>query len=100
MPVYAIISYDIEDNDAYQAYAPGVIPLLQKHGAEVVVADYDARRLEGDKHGVYVVLRFPSEDAARAWHGDPAYEEVRNIRLTSCTNNSIVITSEFEAASD
>ena len=47
MPVYFIVSYDIEDPEAYERYVPGVVPLLQKHGAEILVADYEATTVEG-----------------------------------------------------
>ena len=53
---------------------PGVLALLQKHGAEIVVADFDVRSLEGDRRSVYVVLKFASEKAALGWYNDPAYE--------------------------
>ena len=51
--------------------APGVIPLLQKHGVEILVADYEPKTLEGESRGVNVVLRFESEEAAMAWYHDP-----------------------------
>jgi uncharacterized protein (DUF1330 family) len=47
MSVYVIASYDIVDPKGYEGYVPGVMPLLQKHGAEVLAADYEAKALEG-----------------------------------------------------
>jgi len=72
-----------------------VVPLLEKHGAEILVADYDARALEGDKRSVYVVLRFESEEAALGWYDDPAYDPVRKIRLGSCDMNSLALARQF-----
>jgi len=95
MAAYIICSYDIVDPKGYQAYLPGVGPLLQKHGAEVLVADYDAKPLEGEKRGVYVVLRFESEEAALGWYNDPAYVTVRKIRLDSSRNGSMVLASQW-----
>ena len=95
MPAYIIVSYDIVDSEGYESYVPGVLPLLKKHGAEILVADYDAQCLEGEKRSVYVVLRFDSEEAARAWYNDSAYEPVRKIRLGSCNNNNLVIAKQF-----
>ena len=90
-----IVSYDVVDAKKYEGYVPGVLPLLTKHGAEVVVADYDVRVLEGEKRGVYVVLRFPSEEAAMGFYDDPDYEPVRKIRLESTANGNFVMASEF-----
>lgn len=95
MSAYIIVSYDIVDPEGYEGYVPGVVPLLEKHGAEIVVAEFDAKPLEGDKRGVYVVLRFESEEAALGWYHDPAYEPVRKIRLTSCDNNNMVLARQF-----
>lgn len=95
MAAYVIISYDVIDPEGYEGYVPGVLPLLEKHGAEILVAEFDAQPLEGSKRSVYAVLRFPSEEAARNWHGDPDYEPVRKIRLDSCANNSLVLAKTF-----
>jgi uncharacterized protein (DUF1330 family) len=92
---YIIASYDIVDADKYKDYVPGVVPILQKHGAEVLVADSDARALEGEKRSVYVVLRFESEEAALNWYNDPDYEPVRKIRLDSSANGNAVLVSQF-----
>jgi uncharacterized protein (DUF1330 family) len=65
MSVYVTATYDILDPEGYQGYPPGVLPLLQKHGAQVLAADFGAQALEGQARGVNVLLRFPSEQAAR-----------------------------------
>jgi len=91
MSAYVLISYDIVERTAYEPYLAGVVPLLNKHGAEIVVADFEAKPLEGDARGVYVVLRFPSEEAARAWHADPDYEPVKQLRFDTCKNHNMVI---------
>ncbi len=95
MAAYIIASYDIVDPEAYQAYVSGVVPLLQKHGAEVLVAERGAQPLEGQKRSVYVVLRFESEEAALGWYNDPAYKPLRAIRLGSSENGSLVLAKQF-----
>ena len=95
MSVYVIVSYDIADPKAYESYVPGVLPLLQKHGAEILVADFEAKAIEGEKRGVYVVLRFESEEAAMNWYNDPDYEPVKKIRLDSTANGTAVLSPQF-----
>jgi uncharacterized protein (DUF1330 family) len=92
---YIIATYDIADANGYEGYVPGVVPLLQKHGAEILVADYDFRALEGEKRSVCVVLRFTSEEAALAWYDDPAYQPVKKIRLDSCRNGNLFLAKQF-----
>lgn len=96
MSVYVIVTYDIVDPKGYEGYVPGVLPLLQKHGAEILVADYEAKALEGRAPGVNVVLKFHSEEAARNWYNDADYGPVKQIRLNSTKNGSIVLTKKFE----
>jgi len=91
MVAYVIVSYDITDRKAYEPYVPGVVPLIKKHGGEIVVGEFAAEPLEGDPHNVYVVLKFPSEQAARAWYADPAYAPLKAIRFAACRNNNMVI---------
>lgn len=95
MSVYVIASYDIVDLNEYQGYVPGVLPLLQKHVAQILAADFGAVALEGQARGVNVVLRFASEQAARAWYDDAEYGPVKQIRLRSTGNGSIVMLQEF-----
>jgi len=92
---YVLGSYDIVDPDGYEGYVPGVLPLLEKHGAEVLVAEFDARALEGQKRSVYCVLRFESEEAALRWYEDPAYEPIRQLRVGSSSNGSMMLAREF-----
>jgi len=95
MAAYVIASYDITDPKGYEPYVPGVVPLLAKHGAEILVADYDLKALEGERRSVIVVLRFASEEAALAWYNDPAYAPVRKIRLDASRNGSLVLAKGF-----
>ena len=95
MSAYILASYDVVDPGKYKDYVPGVMPLLTKHGAEVLVADSDARALEGDRRGVYVVLRFASEAAALAWYNDPDYAPVRKLRLDASANGNMVLAKGF-----
>ena len=95
MSVYVIARYDIAAPKEYEGYVPGVLPLLQKHGAEILVADYEAKGLEGRPSGVNVVLKFESEEAARNWYDDPAYGPVKQIRLNATKNGVVVLAKQF-----
>ncbi len=95
MPAYVIVSYDIVDRRAFEPYVPGVMPLLRKHGGEVLVGDFQADALEGRAAGVNVVLRFDSEEAVRNWYNDPEYQPVKQIRLNSTKNTVAVLAKAF-----
>lgn len=96
MSVYVIAIYDIKDQESYNKYLRGVGEVVEKHNGDLLVADFDARRLEGEKRDVYVVLRFESEDAAMGWYDDPAYKPLRDIRLSATENVSTVLAKQVE----
>ena len=100
MSAYVIASYDIVDPDGFAQYVPGVLPLLEKHGGEIVVADREARALEGPGRTIEVVVRFPSTEAAMAWYEDPDYAPLRQLRFDTCTANRLVVASEFVPPED
>ncbi len=95
MAVYFIVSYDIDDAEGYGGYVAAVMPLLQKHGGEGVVADAEAKSVEGAARMSNVVLRFESEEKAMAWYDDPDYEPLRQIRLDATSNGMMVLAKEF-----
>ena len=83
MSAYILVKYDVVDPDTYQSYVEGVIPLLAKHGAEILVVEQDAMELEGEKQGTYIVLKFESEESALAWYSDPDYAPVKKLRFAA-----------------
>lgn len=90
MAFYAICTYDIADAKAYEPYVPAVLPILARHGGEVLAADFSATAVEGQAPTVQVILRFESEAAARRWYDDPEYTRVKQIRLGATTNSALV----------
>ena len=98
MQTYVICSYDIANAEGYKPYVPSVTPLLQKHGAEIIAADFSAKVVEGPASSVQVILKFPSEEDAERWYNDPEYVEVRKIRLTTTKNGSLVFVKQSGSA--
>lgn len=86
-PCFMLAQIDVPDLERYRAeYATHVVPLIHKHGGEVLVASTEAVALEGAWPGTWtVVLRFPSREQARAWYEDPAYASLKHARLTTLT---------------
>ena len=96
MSAYLIANYKLTNPTAYQGYVPAVMPTLQAHGAEVLIADYESEAVEGAPHNVTIVLRFPSKEAARAWYGSPEYQAIIHLR-TDNTDGFVVFADHFTA---
>jgi uncharacterized protein (DUF1330 family) len=96
MSAYYILTQTVTDLEKYaQEYIAKVIPLLVKYGAEVLVADMQAKPLQGDPAKGVVVVRFPSEQALEGFLRDPEYQPVFKVRLSLTTNAHAVMAPEF-----
>lgn len=97
MSAYVIVSYDIVDPEEYGSDVPAVMPLLAKHGAEVLMGSFDGETLEGEARGGHVVVRFATKEGALGWHGDPADGPVKQIRLNRTAYRRVPLVAGFEA---
>jgi uncharacterized protein (DUF1330 family)/catechol 2,3-dioxygenase-like lactoylglutathione lyase family enzyme len=94
-PTYYIGSYDIDDPKRFQSYPPLVLALLPKYGGEVLVSDMEAYAVEGKARTMNAIIRFPSKEAVLSLYNDPAYEEAKRIRQSSCSNITMVFAKQF-----
>lgn len=96
MSVYFVITYDIENKEEYRKYNPGsnhiTAQTVMNHGGEIIAAGDDCIQLQGKKCDMKVIIKFPSSDAAKAWHDDPEYAAAKAIRVGATTNiNAFII---------
>ncbi len=99
MAAYLVLMQEVDDVDRYRSeYVPGVVPLLQKHGAELVVAGFDAKPAEGEPPNSTVVIRFADADAAWGFLNDPGYQPLKEIRLSTTSRGQMVVATEFTRA--
>ena len=94
---YVIFQEEITDLERYlNEYLPTAAERIEKHEGTVLANTTDPEVLEGEwDHSRTVVVEFPSVEAARAWYTDPAYEEVKPIRIDSSEYANAVICPEF-----
>jgi uncharacterized protein (DUF1330 family) len=81
MSVYVIGHITIKDALKWASYRGQVPATLEPFGAELV---FRGRRIEvfdgKHAHTDVVVIRFPDEEAARAWHESAAYQTLVPLR--------------------
>ncbi len=96
MSAYYILTQTVTDLEKYaQEYIAKVIPFLVKYGADVLVADMQAKPLQGDPAKGVVVVRFPSEQALEGFLRDPDYQPIFKVRLSLTKNAHAVMAPEF-----
>jgi uncharacterized protein (DUF1330 family) len=96
MAVYFVLMQQVDDIDRYRnEYVPRVMPFLEKHGGEVLVAGFDAEAAEGEPPNSTVVLRFSDAAAARGFLDDPDYQPVKALRYSITSRGQAVVVPEF-----
>ena len=99
MAAYFVLMQHVDDVDRYRTeYIPGVRPFLERYGAEVLVAGFEAEAAEGAPPNSTVVLRFPDAEAAWGLLNDPEYQPVRELRHSITSRGQAVVVAEFMPA--
>lgn len=81
-PAYILANLVVQDPAQYRTYEKGIFPILKRFNGELVTYDDTPDTLEGDspRPGRVILLRFPSEEQARAWYTDPGYQKLSGHR--------------------
>lgn len=92
MPAYVVATIDaITDAEAYAKYVAQVEATLLPFGGRFLARVPGPHALEGTAPSRAVVLGFPSEAEARAWHASPAYQPVMKLRQRASTATLLVL---------
>lgn len=95
MAAYLVANFELTNPSGYKSYVAAVLPTLEKHGGEVLVADYESESLEGESGTVTVVIRFASREALNGWYQSPEYRTIIHLR-TDNSEGIVVAASEFD----
>jgi uncharacterized protein (DUF1330 family) len=87
MAEYLVANFELTNPKGYKAYVPAVLPTLEAHNGEILVAEYESEPLEGNPGSVTVVIKFESKQALSTWYNSPEYQKIIGLR----TDNSEVI---------
>jgi uncharacterized protein (DUF1330 family) len=99
MAAYFVLMQQVDDTDRYRdEYVPRVMPFLEKHGGEVLVAGLEAEAAEGEPPNSTIVLRFPDAEAAWGFVNDPDYKPVKELRYSITSRGQAVVVPEFTPA--
>ena len=93
MKAYAIGSVQMRNDSWVQEYAAKTEAIVARHGGRYLVRGVNAEQLEGalPLPHVMVVIEFPSMAHARAWHSDPEYAPLIQLRQTGCDIELILV---------
>ena len=82
VPVFVVANGVITDAEEYQRYEKQVVPMIRRYQGEVIAFDKSFVTLEGESppQGQLVILKFPSEELAKAWYADKDYQKIAEHR--------------------
>jgi uncharacterized protein (DUF1330 family) len=95
MAEYLVANFELTNSEGYKAYVPAVVPTLQAHGAEILVAEYESEALEGEPGSITVVIKFASKEALNGWYNSPEYQRIIHLR-TDNSKGIAVSAGEFD----
>ena len=92
MSAYVVVQEDIRDEAMFDQYRKQVMPTISAHGGRFIVRGGKLTVLEGEwPMPRFVILEFPSRQAAETWYRSPEYQEILPLRLKSGTGNLIIV---------
>ena len=102
MKAYIVVDVNIHDPDSYERYKTLTPASLVPFGGKFVVRGAKTTTLEGTwTPGRFVMLEFPSGDAARAWWSSAEYAPAKKLRQSASTTQMILVEGPpFDPATD
>ncbi|MGH6627579.1 MAG: DUF1330 domain-containing protein [Burkholderiaceae bacterium] len=92
MSGYIIAHVSVSNPAQYEDYKKWSSAAMQAHGAEVCVRGGKVEVLEGDwVPERLVILKFPSFEAAKAFHASPEYGKARAARQGAAVMRMVVV---------
>lgn len=93
MAAYILFEIDITDPSWAEEYSEKVGPTVARHGGKLIIRTTEPVRLEGSRGlpTVVVVLEFPTREAAQAWHSDPEYQPLIELRNTGSSAEAMLV---------
>lgn len=82
-PAYIMVQMKVDSlEELNQRYAQFAIPILMKHGGQMIAGTPAPMVKEGDWNGNWAaVLQFPSMEAAEGWYNSEEYQPYKNLRI-------------------
>ena len=102
MAAYLVVEFEVTDPEAYARYRPAAQAALAKLGAggRVIIrgGSDGAGATESVEGGWlperFVVVEFPTMEAAKAFYYSPEYQEALRLRLGSSRSKAILVEGE------
>jgi uncharacterized protein (DUF1330 family) len=95
VPAYVLaLIQSIHDPETYKQYVAQVQATLDPFGGRFLARKPDPAVLEGGPApSRAIIMEFPSEEKARAWHASPSYQPVMKLRQGASKGTLLLLPS-------
>lgn len=90
MPGYVVVNVEVTDPQGYEEYKSLASALIAEHGGRYLARGGEAAAVEGDWLPRFVVVEFPSYEAAQRFYHSPGYRAAAAVRQR-CSRSSVAI---------
>ncbi len=96
MKYYAVVEVAVTDDSWVADYLPIVTALVHKHGGKYLARTMTMEKIEGSRElpTVFVVIEWPSKEAAMAFYEDPEYQPHLQARLAGSHSEFTLIAGD------
>ena len=92
MPVFVVLDITIHDPDTYERYKALAPAAIFKYGGRYAVRGAAVTTLEGTwTPQRFVMLEFPTAEAAKAWWASPEYAPAKALRHSSSRTEMLLV---------
>jgi uncharacterized protein (DUF1330 family) len=92
LAAYIIADVDVKDAKAFEAYKQPTAASVAKYGGRFLIQTSTPEVLEGTwRPKRFVVLEFPSAEAARRWYDSEEYREAKALRLQHADSKLLLV---------
>ncbi len=100
MKYYFVVPVHLSDDSWVEDYVPNVTALVHKHGGNYIARTSNMEKLEGtgEMPDLFVLVEWPSKEAAKAFYDDPDYQQYKQARQAGSSGDFIMVAGEDIAA--
>ena len=96
MKYYCVAEIDIIDQSWVPAYVQNVTKMVEARGGRYLARTSNIEMLEGERKAsqIYLILEWPSRDAAVAFYESEEYKPYRESRIAGARNELVLVAGE------
>jgi uncharacterized protein (DUF1330 family) len=96
MKHYAVAELDISDPGWVTDYVADVTPMVERHGGRYLARTARVEKIEGERarSQVFVIIEWPSKEAADAFYESDEYRPYRESRHAGARNELVLVAGE------